>query len=164
MIFRESKQILSFSYFYFALTKKFPEAVLEAEFLMDISWHKSKISSLLDVWNFVPFLSYCCCCCCCCVASVVSDSVWPHRRQPTRLPRPWDSPAKNTGVSYSTCQTILSITEFPQSGHYNSKLSLVRLQISTKIWGTTWIHVRSRSLVWKRHRLRFRLRKMRTCE
>ena len=21
-----------------------------------------------------------------------------HRRQPTRLPRPWDSPGKNTGV------------------------------------------------------------------
>ena len=30
--------------------------------------------------------------------SVVSDSVRPHRRQPTRLPRPWDSPGKNTGV------------------------------------------------------------------
>ena len=29
---------------------------------------------------------------------VVSDSVRPHRRQPTRLPRPWDSPGKNTGV------------------------------------------------------------------
>jgi len=28
----------------------------------------------------------------------VSNSVWPHRRQPTRLPRPWDSPGKNTGV------------------------------------------------------------------
>ena len=27
-------------------------------------------------------------CCCCCIASVVSDSVWPHRRQPTRLPVP----------------------------------------------------------------------------
>ena len=38
------------------------------------------------------------CCCCCQVASVVSDSVWPHRRQPTRLPRPWDSPGKNTGA------------------------------------------------------------------
>ena len=25
-------------------------------------------------------------------------SVRPHRRQPTRLPRPWDSPGKNTGV------------------------------------------------------------------
>ena len=22
----------------------------------------------------------------------------PHRRRPTRLPRPWDSPGKNTGV------------------------------------------------------------------
>ena len=28
------------------------------------------------------------CCCCCCVASVVSDSMRPHRRQPTRLPVP----------------------------------------------------------------------------
>ena len=25
-------------------------------------------------------------------------TVWPHRRQPTRLPRPWDSPGNNTGV------------------------------------------------------------------
>ena len=40
----------------------------------------------------------CCCCCCCQVASVVSNSVRPHRRQPTRLPRPWDSPGKYTGV------------------------------------------------------------------
>ena len=38
------------------------------------------------------------CYCCCWVASVVSDSVRPHRRQPTRLPGPWDSPGKNTGV------------------------------------------------------------------
>ena len=38
------------------------------------------------------------CCCCCWVASVVSDSVRSHRWQPTRLPRPWDSPGKNTGV------------------------------------------------------------------
>ena len=37
-------------------------------------------------------------CCCCWVASVVSDSVRPHRRQPTRLRRPWDSPGKNAGV------------------------------------------------------------------
>ena len=28
----------------------------------------------------------------------MSDSVQPHRRQPTRLPHPWDSPGKNTGV------------------------------------------------------------------
>ena len=29
---------------------------------------------------------------------VMSDSVQPHRRQPTRLLCPWDSPGKNTGV------------------------------------------------------------------
>ena len=30
----------------------------------------------------------------------MSDSVRPHRRQPTRLPRPWDSPGKNAGVGW----------------------------------------------------------------
>ena len=39
-----------------------------------------------------------CCCCCCSVTSVVSESVRPHRRQPTRLLCPWDTPGKNTGV------------------------------------------------------------------
>ena len=28
----------------------------------------------------------------------MSNSVGPHRQQPTRLPSPWDSPGKNTGV------------------------------------------------------------------
>ena len=28
----------------------------------------------------------------------MSDSVRPHELQPTRLPRPWDSPGKNTGM------------------------------------------------------------------
>ena len=28
----------------------------------------------------------------------MSNSVRPHRRQSTRLPRPWDSPGKNTGA------------------------------------------------------------------
>ncbi|KAI4549237.1 hypothetical protein MG293_001567 [Ovis ammon polii] len=32
------------------------------------------------------------------VASVVSDSVRPRRRQPTRFRSPWDSPGKDTGV------------------------------------------------------------------
>ena len=39
-----------------------------------------------------------CCCRCCQVASVMSDSVWPHGLQPTRLLCPWNSPGKNTGV------------------------------------------------------------------
>ena len=30
----------------------------------------------------------------------MSDSLRPHRRQPTGLPHPWDSPGKNTGVGW----------------------------------------------------------------
>ena len=58
------------------------------------------------------------CCCCCWVTSVVSDSVRPHRRQPTRLPRPWDSPGKNTGVGYHfllQCMKVKSESEVAQS-------------------------------------------------
>ena len=36
--------------------------------------------------------------------SVVSDSVWPHRWQPTRLLCPWDFPGKSTGVG---CHCLL---------------------------------------------------------
>ena len=57
-------------------------------------------------------------CCCCWVTSVVSDSVRPHRRQPTRLPRPWDSPGKNTGVGCHfllQCMKVKSEHEVAQS-------------------------------------------------
>ena len=38
----------------------------------------------------------------------MSNPVRPHRRQPTRLPRPWDSSGKNTGVGcYFLLQCIL---------------------------------------------------------
>ena len=33
-------------------------------------------------------------------------TLWPHRRQPTRLPRPWDSSGKNTGVG---CHFLLQV-------------------------------------------------------
>ena len=36
----------------------------------------------------------------------MSDSVWPHRRQPTRLPGPWESPGKNTEVG---CHCLLVV-------------------------------------------------------
>ena len=48
----------------------------------------------------------------------MSDSVRPHRRQPTRLPRPWDSPGKNTGVGYHfllQCMKVKSEREVAQS-------------------------------------------------
>ena len=48
----------------------------------------------------------------------MSDSVRPHRRQPTRLPRPWDSPGKNTGVGCHfllQCMKVKSENEVAQS-------------------------------------------------
>ena len=48
----------------------------------------------------------------------MSDSVRPHRWQPTRLPRPWDSPGKNTGVGCHfllQCVQVKSESEVAQS-------------------------------------------------
>ena len=48
----------------------------------------------------------------------MSDSVRPHRRQPTRLPRPWDSPGKNTRVGCHfllQCMKVKSESEVAQS-------------------------------------------------
>ena len=48
----------------------------------------------------------------------MSDSVRPQRRQPTRLPRPWDSPGKNTGVGCHfllQCMKVKSEREVAQS-------------------------------------------------
>ena len=47
------------------------------------------------------------------MASVMSDSVRPHRRQPTRLPRPWDSPGKITGVG---CHFLLPCMKVKSGG------------------------------------------------
>ena len=46
------------------------------------------------------------------------DSVQLHRRQSTRLPRPWDSPGKNTGVGCHfllQCMKVKSESEVTQS-------------------------------------------------
>ena len=47
----------------------------------------------------------------------MSNSVRPHRRQPTRLRRPWDSPGKNTGVGCHfllQCMKVKSETKVAQ--------------------------------------------------
>ena len=48
----------------------------------------------------------------------MSDSVQPHKRQPTRLPRPWDSPGKNIGVGCHfllQCRKVKIESEVAQS-------------------------------------------------
>ena len=47
----------------------------------------------------------------------MSDSVRPHRWQPTRLPHPWDSPGKDTGVGCHfllQCMKVKSESEVAQ--------------------------------------------------
>ena len=82
--------------------------------------YKSKhwVKLHLECWELRAFLFCCCCCCCCSVASVMSDSVRLHRGQPTRLPGPWDSPGKNTGVGCHfllQCMKVKSESEISQS-------------------------------------------------
>ena len=48
----------------------------------------------------------------------MSDSMRPHRRLPTRLPHPWDSLGKNTGVGCHVllqCMKVKSGSEVAQS-------------------------------------------------
>ena len=42
---------------------------------------------------------------------MVSDSVRPHRWQPTRLPHPWDSPGKNTGLGIEATDQLPELTQ-----------------------------------------------------
>ena len=55
----------------------------------------------------------------------MSDSVWPHRWQPTRLPCPWVSPGKNTGVG---CHCLLQCM----------KVVKVKLLSCVQLFGTPW--------------------------
>ena len=81
----------------------------------------------LDVWRYgssqAVIISTACCCW---VTLVVSDSVWPHRRQPTRMPRPWDSPGKNTGV---VCHFLLQCMKVKSESK-----SLSRVRILATSW------------------------------
>ena len=52
----------------------------------------------------------------------MSDSLRPHRQQPTRLPRPWNSPGKSTGVG---CHFLLQCMKVK---------SLSRVQLLATPW------------------------------
>jgi len=69
---------------------------------------KHRLASLCLLVLFLPAAA----------AAVVSDSVRPQRQQPTRLPCPWDSPSKNTGVGchfHLQCMKVKSESKVAQS-------------------------------------------------
>ena len=81
-----------------------------------MTWRKDNLVEIRDPCRQLE--SVCIVYCYCWVTSVVSDSVRPHRRQPTRLPHPWDSPGKDTGVGCRfllQCMKVKSEREIAQS-------------------------------------------------
>ena len=74
------------------LEHKTSALLIGTSFFITATWKLSHFAWLCLKWKLFEGKH------CCSVASVVSDSVWPHRWHPTRLPCPWDSPGKNTGV------------------------------------------------------------------
>ena len=77
-----------------------------------------RLSSYIGHYRVLRRVPCAICCCCCYVAAVMSDSVRPHRRQPTRLRHPWDAPGKNTGVGCPfllQCMKVKSESKVAQS-------------------------------------------------
>ena len=65
----------------------------------------------------------------------MSDSVRPHRRQPTRLPRPWDSPGKNTGVG---CHFLLERKHYWYIMMFGASLVAQTVKNLLAVW-ETWV-------------------------
>ena len=88
-------------------------------------------------------------------SSVVSDSLWPHGLQPTRLLHPWESPGKNTAVGYHfllqgifpTQGSILcwQVSSWPlaPSGKPKSKKEKILTSESVKGWIRSLLGTRS---------------------
>ena len=103
--------------------------------------HQSDNSRCFQKRHFTWSSQYCCCQ----VTPVVSASVRPHRRQPTRLPHPWDSPGKNTGVGchfllqcmkVKSAQSCLTLRDPMDSSPPGSSIHGI-FQARGLEWGTT---------------------------
>ena len=71
----------------------------------------------------------------------MSNSVRPHRQQPTRLPHPWDSPGKNTGVG---CHCLLCFPIFLFSSislHSSLKKAFLSLCAILQNSAFSWVYL-----------------------
>ena len=64
----------------------------------------------------------------------MSDSVQPHRRQPIRPPRPWDSPGKNTGVG---CHFLLQFMKMKSEKWSRSVMSTLSNPMNCSLPGSS---------------------------
>ena len=79
----------------------------------------------------------------------MSDSVWPQRWQPTRLPHPWDSPGKNTGVG---CHFLLQCMKVKSESEVTQSCSTLRDPMDCSLPGSS-VHgtFQARALEWNSH-------------
>ena len=72
------------------------------------------------------------------VTSAISDSVWPHRWQPTRLRHLWDSPGKNTGyLRKIKLPTLVGSSKKQESSRKTSTSALLTMPKPLIMWITT---------------------------
>ena len=72
--------------------------------------------------------------------SLQSDSVRPHRQQPTRMPCPWDSPGKNTGVGcHCLLRVHLLITTKNSDKNTGRKNYLRTVKVNKSSWMGGWV-------------------------
>ena len=76
----------------------------------------------------------------------MSDSVRPHTGQPTRLPRAWDSPGKNTGVG---CHFLLQCIKVKSESEVTQSCLILRSPMDCSLPGSS-IHgiFQARVLEW----------------
>ena len=74
----------------------------------------------------------------------MSDSVRPHRQQPTRLPHPWGSPGKNTGVG---CHCLLQCMKVKSESEVTQSCPTLRDPMDCSLPGSS-IHGISRQEYW----------------
>ena len=65
----------------------------------------------------------------------MSDPVRPHRRKPTRLLCPWDSPGKNTGVG---CHFLLQCMKVKSESGEKKKKVKVKLLSRAQLLAAPW--------------------------
>ena len=66
----------------------------------------------------------------------MSDSMQPLRRQHTRLPRPWDSPGKNTRVGYHFLLQCMKVKEKSEKVGLKLNIQKTKIMVSGPI--TSW--------------------------
>ena len=64
----------------------------------------------------------------------MSDSMWPHRRQPTRLCFPGDSPGKNTGVG---CHFLLQCMKVKRESEVAQSCPTLRNPMNCSLLGSS---------------------------